>query len=230
MLLTTYFGSSCMKRARLNMLLAIAVVGAGVLLPRMAQGHCDSMDGPVIRAARIALDQQKVAPVLKWVKPEGEAEIKAAFARALAVRKQSPEARELADRFFFETLVRVHRAGEGAPFTGLKPSGTAPEPAIEQADKAVESGSVENVLKSVAENVAAGIRKRFALVRQKQQHAEDSTEAGREYVAAYVDYIHYVEGLQQAAQRAGGSPAETHQAASGEGSAPALLHHHTATE
>ena len=31
----------------------------------------------------------------------------------------------------------------------------------------------------------------------------DSVEAGREFVAAYVEYVHYVEGLHQAAQGAG---------------------------
>ncbi len=215
-----------MKHSRLNSLLAFALAGVGLLLPRMAQGHCDTMDGPVIRAARIALEQREVTPVLKWVKPEGEAEIKAAFAKALAVRKQSPEARELADRFFFETLVRVHRAGEGAPFAGLKPTGTEPEPAIEEADQALESGSAENVVKSVSAQAAAGIRKRYALVREKQQHAEDSVEAGREYVAAYVDYIHYVEGLDEAAHRTGEHEAKPQQAASAERSEPASLHQH----
>ncbi len=213
-----------MKHSRQNILLAVALVGTGLLLPRMAQGHCDTMDGPVIRAARAALARKDVAPVLKWVKPEGEAEIRAAFAKVLAVRQQSPEARELADRFFFETLVRVHRAGEGAPFTGLKPMGTEAEPGIEKADRALESGSVENVVKSVADDATAGIRKRFALVREKQQHADESVEAGREYVAAYVDYIHYVEGLSEAAHRAGRHDAEPRQAASAQGSETALMH------
>jgi hypothetical protein len=43
------------------------------------------------------------------------------FTKTLAVRKQSKEAKELADMYFFETLVRIHCAGEGAPYTGLKP-------------------------------------------------------------------------------------------------------------
>ena len=181
-----------------------ALVGAGLLLPLLAHAHCDTMDGPVIRAAQAALEQKDVTPVLKWVKADAEAEIKEAFTKTVAVRKQGPEARELADRFFFETLVRVHRAGEGAPFTGVKPAGTALEPAIEEADKALESGSVDKAVKLVTDDAAAGIRKRFALVREKKQHAGDSVEAGREFVAAYVDYVHYVEGLYQAAQVASG--------------------------
>jgi hypothetical protein len=161
------------------------------------------MDGPVVMAAKTALQQKEVTPVLKWVRPEAESEIKSAFAKTLAVRAQGPEARELADQFFFETLVRVHRAGEGAPFTGLKPAGTELGPAIEEADKALERGSGDRLVKLVTDESAAGIRRRLAEAHQKKAHAEHNVKAGREFVAAYVEYVHYVEGLHQAAQAAG---------------------------
>jgi len=178
------------------------------------------MDGPVVLAAKAALENKDVTPVLKWVRPEAEAEIKAAFTKTLAVRAKGPEARELADQFFFETLVRVHRAGEGAPFTGLKPAGTEMGPAIEEADKALESGSVDKVVKLVTDEAAAGIRRRFAETREKKAHADHNVEAGREFVAAYVEYVHYVEGLHQTAQAAGAHHEDGHEAA------PAKAEHH----
>jgi hypothetical protein len=116
------------------------------------------------------------------------------------VRAKGPNARELADQFFFETLVRIHRAGEGAPFTGLKPAGTPLEPPIVEADKALQSGSADHVVKLVTDEAAAGIRKRFVEAKAKMAHAEHNVEAGREFVATYVEYIHYVEGLHQATQ------------------------------
>ncbi len=70
------------------------------------------------------------------------------------------EARELADRFFFETLVRVHRAGEGAPYTGLKPAGTV-EAAIAAADKALQAGSVDELAEKIGKAVGNEIKKRF---------------------------------------------------------------------
>lgn len=203
-----------MKRNSLNITLASVLAGAGLMIPQVALSHCDTMDGPVVQAARVALEKRDVTPVLMWVKPDGEVEVKAAFAKTLAVRTKGAEARELADQFFFETLVRVHRAGEGEPFTGLKPAGTELGPAIEEADKALESGSVEKVVKLVTDEAAAGIRKRFAEVRQKKQHAEHNVEAGREFVAAYVEYVHYVEGLHQSAEGATALHAEGHAAAS----------------
>lgn len=150
------------------------------------------MDGPVVGAAKVALEKKDVTPVLKWVKAGSEAEVRSAFNMTLAVRTKGDDAKELADQFFFETLVRVHRAGEGEPFTGLKPAGTGIEPAVRAADEALERGSVNQVVKEITAAAATGIRKRFAEASEKLKQADQSVKAGREYVAAYVEYVHYV--------------------------------------
>ncbi|HRT57805.1 MAG TPA: DUF6448 family protein [Candidatus Paceibacterota bacterium] len=188
-----------------------ALVSAVGLLPALAFAHCDTMDGPVVLAAKAALERRDVTPVLQWIKPDDEAEIKAAFSRTLAVRGKGAEARQLADQFFFETLVRVHRAGEGAPFTGLKPAGVPLEPVIAEADKALETGVADQIVKLVTDEAAAGIHKRFAEAKEKKRHAGHNVESGREFVAAYVEYVHYVEGLHRAA-----AARERRQAAGGE--------------
>jgi hypothetical protein len=197
------------NQAIFRAVLAGAIFGAALLLSPRAFGHCDTMDGPVILAAKAALHHNDITPVLKWVKKDDEAQIKATFTKTLAVRAQGTEARELADQFFFETLVRIHRAGEGAPFTGLKPAGTPLEPPIREADNALETGSVDKVVKLVTEEAATGIRKRFAEAREKKQRADENVEAGREFVAAYVEYVHYVEGLHETAQGAGAHHEDT---------------------
>src|SRR5512141_1215891 len=101
---------------------AVLAIFLGILaiLPVKAAAHCDTMNGPVISTARQALDKGDVTPVLKWIKPDKEAEVRAAFKQAVAARKQGKAAKEVADRYFFETLVRMHREGEGAAYTGLK--------------------------------------------------------------------------------------------------------------
>jgi len=157
--------------------------------------HCDTMDDPVVKAARGALERGDVTPVLRWVKKEYEPEIRAAFKKTLMVRTKGPEAKEVADMYFFETLVRLHRAGEGASYTGLKPAGTDVGPAVVLADKALESGSGEDLLKLLSEAVATGIRERFTHAIERKKHAEESVEAGREFVEAYVRFVHYVERL-----------------------------------
>ena len=219
-----------MKTNRISQVITLAsvLVGPGLMFPQSARAHCDTMDGPVVLAAKAALEKKDVTPVLKWVKKEAEAEITTAFSKTLAVRAQGPQARELADQFFFETLVRVHRAGEGAPFTGLKRAGTGLGPALEEADRALDSGSVENAVKLVADEAAAGIRRRFAEAREKKAHANHNVEAGREFVAAYVNYVHYVEGLHQAALAAGAHHEDGHAAGPAEAAqdGPAPEHKH----
>ena len=180
-------------------LFAVAfIVSAALLLPRAASAHCDTMDGPVVTAAKLALKTGDVTPALKWVRKTDEPEIRVAFVRTLNVRSLSPEAREMADNYFFETLVRVHRAGEGEPYTGLKPAGTEVEPGVAAADKALEVGSADALVKQGTAEVASGIRQRFAHVQEASKDAELGVEAGRQYVAAYVEFIHYVENVHQA--------------------------------
>lgn len=170
-------------------------MGSPGLLLVWAVGHCDSMDGPVVMLAKKALESGNVNWVLPWVRAEDETEIRHAFEHAVSVRKLGTQARELADTHFFETLVRIHRAGEGAPFTGLKPAGRDLGPAIPAADRALEDGSVDAVVRLVTDAVARGIRERFQAAWSKRRFVPDDVEAGREYVEAYVPYIHFVERL-----------------------------------
>ena len=167
---------------------------SGALLA-WAIGHCDTLDGPVITLARKALETGNVNHVLPWVRPEDEREIRHAFQHAVSVRKLGRSARELADTHFFETLVRVHRASEGAPYTGLKPAGMDLGPAVPAADKALEDGSVETVVKLLTDAVRAGVHRHFHAAMSRRHFAVDDVAAGREYVEAYVPYVHYVEQL-----------------------------------
>jgi hypothetical protein len=194
--------------------LAPVVVLALVSLAGTASAHCDTLNGPVVAAARLALQKGDVTAVLRWVKPGDEAEIRNAFAQTLAVRKAGPQAKELADRYFFETLVRVHRQGEGEPYTGLKPATTKLDPAVEGADKAIEDGSVDHVIRLVSGDIATGIRRRFTRVVEARRRADQSVEAGREFVEAYVEYVHYVENLHLIATGKAPGPTEVEHAAS----------------
>ena len=173
--------------------LALLVVGV-----RPALAHCDGLDGPVVEAARLALESGDVRHALVWVLDDGELEIRQAFDHAVRVRALSEESRELADRFFFETLVRVHREGEGEAYTGLKPAGRDLGPAIPAADSALTSGSVAELEALLVEQVRHGLRERFHAAEVANDFAPEEVEAGRAYVAAYVAFLHYVEGMYDA--------------------------------
>jgi hypothetical protein len=176
-----------------------AALGMTALLSAPAYAHCDGMDGPVVKAAQAALAKGDVNLVLIWVRKDDEAEIRRAFDRAVSVRKLSPPARELADTYFFETLVRIHRAGEGVAFTGLKPAGRDLGPAIPAADRALKSGDVAPVTNLLVERMRSGLLDRYRKAVAAADFKADDVDAGREYVEAYVTYIHYVEGVYEAA-------------------------------
>ena len=177
-----------------------AALSAFLMLAAMpASAHCDGLDGPVVNAARQALDSGDVNRVLVWVKHDDENTIRDAFAKSREVRKLGGNAKELADRAFFETLVRVHRAGEGEPFTGLKPAGRDLGPAIPAADKAVQSGSVKPVVDLLTQSVHRGVEEKYNRMVALKNYKPDDVEAGQKYVAAYVEYIHAVENIHNAA-------------------------------
>jgi len=173
-----------------------------LLLSGIAYSHCDTLDGPVVMTAKKALEKGDVTPVLKWVKKEDEKEIREMFKKTLAVRSLNTDAKEMADMYFLETLVRLHRAGEGQPYTGLKPAGEVDE-VITQADKSLETGTVDELVKTISTEVDTGIRKRFEHALEKKKDVNKSIDAGREYVEAYVVFLHYVEGVYNAAKSEG---------------------------
>jgi hypothetical protein len=187
-----------MKTAKrfVNLIFAMASVFGivWVVMQGTAFAYFDTIDGPVVIEAKAALKKGDVTPVLKWVKKTREGEIKAVFKKVLAARSKGPEAQEIADRYFFETLIRLHRAGEGAPFTGLKPAGKI-EPSVASADKTIETGSVDAFSKKIGQAAEEAIRERFARLMEAKTHKDESIEAGREYVESYVIYVHFIEGL-----------------------------------
>ncbi len=181
------------------MKLTLACFLAVIIAAPAAFAHCDWIKGPVVADARTALAKRDVAPALKWVTSADEPEIRRAFARTLAARAGGENARDVADQWFFETLVRVHRASEGEPFTGLKGAGYEPEAGIAMAEHALEVSSLADVEKALTAAMKSELQKRFAAAVEAKKHAGDSVAAGRRFVHAYAEFIHYVEGVRRSA-------------------------------
>lgn len=195
------------KRKLIQVLLIIgAFLALSLLSGKMALlfmvpfllAHCDTIDGPVITAAKKALATGNVDLVLIWVQPQDEDIIRAAFQQTLKVRELSSDAKDMAEMYFLETLVRIHRAGEGASYDGIKWDKSDTDPGIELADKAIETGSVDEMIPSLVKHTEKEIRERFSLLLEKKKRAETSVAAGREYVEQYVTFVHYILALHQA--------------------------------
>lgn len=183
------------QKLNIRIFVALVFIVSPLLLAGNVFAHCDTMAGPVVKAAHAALVARNVNLVLIWVQKKDETEVKEKFRQALAVRKLNRQARELADNYFFETVVRLHRAGEGEPYTGLKPLGTDLGPVIPVADKSLAAGSANELLKLFPDAARTDIQARFDEALRHQQFKIDDVEAGRAYVKAYISFMHYVEEL-----------------------------------
>ena len=157
--------------------------------------HCDSLDGPVATAARLALEQDDVDIVLAYVPVSAEAEVRTTFDAVLPVRRLGHEARTVAERLFLETVVRLHREGEGAPFTGLRPAGLDVGPVIPLAETAIELGDAAPVATFLAGVLQDELHRRFALVTELAARRTQSVADDRAYVSAMLGfevYSHHV--------------------------------------
>lgn len=159
--------------------------------------HCDTMDGPLIADAKKAILENNVSYALKWVSAENEKEIKEVFDLMMKVRGLSPDAKELSEKYFFETLVRIHRAGEGVPFTGVKPSGTPIDEKVLAADRAIASGNLSALNGLMPAEKLPELSVRFDKVMSLKNFDVNQVEAGRKYVESYVMFFKFAEGEEE---------------------------------
>ena len=148
--------------------------------------YSDTLNHPIVKTAHGALEKGDVTPILKLVKKEKENEIQDLFKKTLIVRNKGKEAQEIADRYFLETIAKLHHAGEGELYDGLKPAG------VVEADK-TGIVSVDTLVKLITEETTNGIRERFNKVKKAGKHTDHSIEADREYAEAYIEFTHYAE-------------------------------------
>lgn len=183
------------KKISQRVVLLLSVLFLSFVSPQLASAHCDSYDGPVIKDAMIAFEQQNVEPVLKWVEPKYDEVITEKFNQTLKLQGDNEEVNKILRTHFLETLVRLHREGEGASFTGLKPAGSM-TPMVEMADNSLDKNDIDNVIKKVNNHLEEVLKERFTKAMELSKTKDNSVEEGRAYVDAYVQYTHTLEALE----------------------------------
>lgn len=195
-----------------SILMGTMIFAVIALNSKVAEAHCDSLDGPVVLAAKKALDSKDVNVVLPYVFKEGENEVKKAFDKVISVRGKDPEVKDLADRYFYETVMRVHRKGEGAPFEGLQPAGIDYGPALPAAEKALEEGSDKKLKKLLHKHLDGAIENKFEetmrIIELESKH--DSVTAKRKVVEAKFEFEKYILGIVDSIQSTGHEHASEH--------------------
>jgi len=198
------------NRKRYKSIFSIVLLFALMILGSLpASAHCDSFDGPTIKDAVKALETNNVNLVLKWITPEQEKVIIPLFNKTYSLKTGDKEVYEIVEKHFFETLVRLHRETEGAPFTGLKPAGTTKK-IVQLSDQALESNNVEDLLVKLNTHIDKLIKEKYEKVVALDKVRNDSPSKGREYVEAYVDYTHTIEAIHDIAEQSGGHSSHNH--------------------
>lgn len=169
-------------------------VGMLLLAPVAAEAHCDTMDGPTVKDALKAMKTDNVNYALKWVQPRYEGEVTRAFNLSMKVMDINADTRNLAEQYFFEILLRDHRAGEGAPFEGVKPHGTPIDERVKAADRSIEEGNLKPLEHLVDKDKQPELERRFQRVMALRDFDVNDLEAGREYIEAYVQFFKFAEG------------------------------------
>ncbi|MDW7668749.1 MAG: DUF6448 family protein [Bacillota bacterium] len=170
------------------------VVFINLAFHKKASAHCDTMDGPTAIDGMKALETKNINYALKWIMPEGEEELESIFKLSLKVRHLNDDAKELADRYFLENLVRIHRAGEGAPFTGLQPAGVPIDEKVAAADKCIEIGNLSPLEELASPEEMPELEKRLYKALALKDFDVNDVQAGREYIEAYVSFFKFAEG------------------------------------
>jgi hypothetical protein len=198
------------SRSRLKSILSLLFVSIFMVLGSLpATAHCDSYDGPTIKDAIKALETNNVKLVLKWITPDQEKEVIPLFNKTYALKSGDKEVYNIVEKHFFETLVRLHRETEGAPYTGLKPAGTT-KAIIQLSDQAIESKDIDALLEKLNNHVGKVIIEKYEKVALLDKLKNDSPEKGREFVNAYVDYTHTLEAIHDIIELGGGQSAHKH--------------------
>lgn len=177
-----------------------ALLAAVLFTPFSLFAHCDSVAGPVAKDVALALQSGQLDPVLKWIRVADERELRTAFEGALSVRKAGGESATLADQYFLETAVRLHRASEGEPYTGLKPEHAAKERIPFEVDSALTNDSFGPIKEAMLSDLKVELTRRIEALRAAAKTKDSNPDRGREFVRAYVSAVHYLEALESFAR------------------------------
>lgn len=162
----------------------------------ISQAHCDRVNGPVATDARKALETGEISHALIWVTDQQAEELESKFDQSLKVYTNGDDSQELAELYFMSEIVRLHREAEDMPFTGLKPAQPSAQD-IQIAEKALTSGELTPVTEMLASEIRKKTSELYNKAMEAQSRKDESIEAGREWVNAYVQYIVYVHSLYQ---------------------------------
>jgi hypothetical protein len=152
-------------------------------------------DGPVISAAKRALETGNAHYILIWIPEESENTVKNLLEKAYCERYTQKNAYNHIVDWYFETINHLHSVHYG-PYN-LTISTKAPEEKtiIFLVERTCESGNFEEITTVIQDTPSGEMRQRFNDVMKKRNYGVENIAAGRVYVSAFTDFIAFVNNL-----------------------------------
>ncbi len=105
--------------------------------------------------------------------------------------KAGKDAKEVADDWFFENTIRLHRAEKEHRTPGMKPAGLSEGPVVPRAEKAIETGDPKESIGFILKTVEDDLTHRFHHVMEKKKYDVNDVAAGREFIEAFIGWVVY---------------------------------------
>jgi hypothetical protein len=164
----------------------------------------DITNGSVMDAAKMALDTGNVNYVLIWVPEASENKLKNLFAKTVCERRDRKDVQDIAFDWYFETVNRLHRAGEGTLYTCMNLAGLDERSVVPKVKRVIETGEAEEIIGFIPKTQEHDFRHRFRHVMEKKNYDVNNVVDGRAYVAAFTDFIVYLHHIYTSIPREAG--------------------------
>jgi hypothetical protein len=154
----------------------------------------DEMQGPVVKAAKMALETGNVNYILIWLPEESENTLKNLLEKTCCTRSSRMNMKNRAYDWYFEMVNRFFNIGRPRDNLTIR-GGLAEKPLDLKVDKAIESGNFEEIRDIIPVTHEADAKQRFLHVMNMRNYPVNNIAEGRAYVSAFFDFNRYMHDL-----------------------------------
>lgn len=149
-------------------------------------------NGPVMSAAKKALETGKAHHILIWIPEASENTLKNLLEKACCERRIQTDGYDHIIDWYFATVRRFHSVGYGPRNLNISLKTLEEKTIISLVERACESGNFEEIAMVIPDIPAGELRQQFNDVMKKRNYDVENIAAGRVYVSEFTDFIAFV--------------------------------------
>lgn len=155
----------------------------------------DSHNGPMMIAAKRALETGKAHHILIWIPEKSENTLKNLLEKVCCKRRIQADGHDRIVDWYFETISRFHSGYYGPHNLNISTKTPEEKSIIFLVESACESGNFEEITTVIRDTPTGEMRQRFDDVMKKRNYCEENIAAGRVYVSVFTYFIAFVNNL-----------------------------------